>query len=160
MLRVHNLRKFFRTYGRWSNPDCAECILGHSSGVSAVYSVQLDTAIPILEAEYLKCEANLSIFEQSKNIIELKEQVQKQTTETDMILKHLVLKNVEFETQLKTNQDTLDKYAKYQMEESVQQTGDLLRRINHLEVLVGHLTDELGGLLTIGSGRENTALQS
>lgn len=37
-IRSHNLRKFFRTYGKWKNPDVAEALMGHTSGLKAVYA--------------------------------------------------------------------------------------------------------------------------
>lgn len=37
-IRPHNLRKFFRTYGKWKNPDVAEALMGHTSGLKAVYA--------------------------------------------------------------------------------------------------------------------------
>ncbi len=54
------------------------------------------------------------------------------------------MKNIELESKLKATQETFDSYHKLQMEETAQQTGDLLRRIDGLEMVVGHLQDELG----------------
>jgi integrase len=58
-LRPHNLRKFFRTYGKWSNPDVAEALMGHTSGLKAIYA-RLDQAKDILREGYLEAEPNLS----------------------------------------------------------------------------------------------------
>ena len=45
--RLHNLRKFFRTYGRWSNPDVAEALMGHQEGMSKIYA-RMDKATELL----------------------------------------------------------------------------------------------------------------
>ena len=52
-LHPHNLRKFFRTYGRWTNPDVPEALMGHQSGLVAIYA-RYDQAEEILEEVYLK----------------------------------------------------------------------------------------------------------
>lgn len=68
-LRVHNLRKYFRTRGGWTNPDVPECLMGHQAGL-AVYA-RFDQAEQILVGGYLQAEANLSVYSRSKATIEL-----------------------------------------------------------------------------------------
>ena len=36
--RLHNLRKFFRTHGNWSNTDVAEAQMGHQEGMNKIYA--------------------------------------------------------------------------------------------------------------------------
>jgi integrase len=90
-LHPHSLRKFFRTYGRWSNPDCAKALLDHTSGLTAIYS-RLDQAESILEQEYLRCEPNLSIYENSRNVTELKQKVEQQSSDLTQLVTTITLR--------------------------------------------------------------------
>jgi len=45
--RLHNLRKFFRTYGQWKNPDVAEALMGHQEGMSKIYA-RMDKAMELI----------------------------------------------------------------------------------------------------------------
>ena len=63
LLHIHGLRKYFRTYGKWAQIDVVECLLGHRSELRETYA---RPSPEIMAEEYLRCEQNLSIFEQSK----------------------------------------------------------------------------------------------
>jgi integrase len=98
-LRSHNLRKFFRTHGKWSNPDVAEALMGHTSGLKAIYA-RLDQAEDILREGYLEAEQNLSIYQNSKTIQELREKVDKQSDDIEQLVANLSLKNVRLENEM------------------------------------------------------------
>jgi integrase len=98
-LRPHNLRKFFRTYGRWGNPDVAEALMGHTSGLNSVYT-RLDQAEDILREEYLRVEPNLSIYQNTQVIVELCEKVNHQSEDIEQLVTGLSLKNVRLENRL------------------------------------------------------------
>ena len=57
--RLHNLRKFFRTYGRWRSADVAECLMGHQQGMSKIYS-QPQKALEVLVKEFKEAESFLT----------------------------------------------------------------------------------------------------
>jgi hypothetical protein len=59
-LRIHNVRKFFRTWGGWSNPDVAEALMGHQKGLNAIYA-RPDQALRLLVESYKEAEANLTL---------------------------------------------------------------------------------------------------
>jgi len=62
-IRPHNLRKFFRTWGGWSNRDVPECLMGHQQGLNAIYA-RADQALRLLVEEYKRAEKNLTLSEQ------------------------------------------------------------------------------------------------
>lgn len=62
-LRPHNLRKFFRTWGGWPNPDLAECLMGHQQGLNAIYA-RPDQALRLLVEGYKEAEPNLTLTDQ------------------------------------------------------------------------------------------------
>jgi len=59
-MRLHSLRKFFRTWGGWTNGDLAESLMGHRSGIVAVY-YKPDQNLPAMVEGYLASEPNLTI---------------------------------------------------------------------------------------------------
>ncbi len=85
-IHVHCLRKYFRVRGGWVNPEFPEMLLGHIAGVRGVYARYDESQ---LAEAYLKAESNLSVFNQSENLFELRDQVKKQSDQTDLILKEL-----------------------------------------------------------------------
>jgi hypothetical protein len=98
-LHPPNLRKFFRTHGKWENPDVAEALMGHTSGLKAIYA-RFDQAVDILREGYLKAETNLSIFGSSSKIIELKEKVQEKEEDIDELVKNLSVMRVRLENKI------------------------------------------------------------
>jgi hypothetical protein len=60
---VHSLRKFFRTNGGWSNPDVAECLMGHQQGLNRIYA-QVSQVERLLVEGYKEAEPNLTIDQQ------------------------------------------------------------------------------------------------
>jgi integrase len=60
-VRPHNIRKFFRTWGGWSNPDIPKCLMGHQEGMDAIYS-RPEQALRILVEEYKRIEPNLTML--------------------------------------------------------------------------------------------------
>jgi integrase len=99
LIHIHGLRKYFRTYGKWAQIDVVECLLGHRSELRETYA---RPSPEIMAEEYLRCEQNLSIFEQSKTVTELKQTVQKQSSEMNFVVKDLVLKNIHLENDIST----------------------------------------------------------
>ena len=106
LLRPHNLRKYFRTHGRWNNPDVAEALMGHQAGLNAIYA-RLDQAIEILIQGYKEAEPHLSIYSRSKVMLDLKDRVElqeseieKQRKEMDELIRLTTLKNLRLEEQV------------------------------------------------------------
>ena len=97
--RIHNLRKFFRTHGQWNNPDVAEALMGHASGLKAVYA-RFDQAVDILREGYLKAEKNLSVLSSTSKVIELEEKVQKKEEDIDELVKNLSVMRVRLENKI------------------------------------------------------------
>ena len=148
-IRPHNLRKFFRTYGKWKNPDVAEALMGHTSGLKAVYA-RFDQAEDILREGYLEAEQNLSLSQNTRTIIELREKVETQSDDIQRLVTDLSLKNVrlrdevdELKAQVK---DTFDA-AMHFLDESNKIHQDAITgmrdRISGLEkVLAQYMPDE------------------
>ena len=61
-IRLHNLRKYFSTRGKWSDKDIPDFFQGHISGVRAVYN-RYDQAEDEVRKEYLKAIPSLTIEE-------------------------------------------------------------------------------------------------
>jgi len=61
-LRPHNLRKFFETWGNWSNPSVPECLVGHIEGMRKIYQ-RMDQAERLLVEGYKEAEPNLTLFD-------------------------------------------------------------------------------------------------
>lgn len=57
--RLHNLRKYFRTYGQWKNPDVAEALMGHQEGVTKIYA-RMDLAMELLVKGIRQAEPHLT----------------------------------------------------------------------------------------------------
>ena len=98
-IRPHNLRKFFRTHGKWKNPDVAEALMGHTSGLMAIYA-RFDQAEDILREGYLEAEQNLSISQNTQTIIELREKVETQSEDIQRLVTDLSLKNVRLQDEV------------------------------------------------------------
>lgn len=61
-IRLHNLRKYFSTRGKWSDSDIPDFFQGHISGVRAVYN-RYDQAEDSVREAYLKAIPSLTIEE-------------------------------------------------------------------------------------------------
>lgn len=76
-LRPHNLRKFFETWGNWSNPAIPECLAGHIEGMRKIYQ-RMDQAERLLVEAYKEAEPNITltgqvvVSESSDEILEIK----------------------------------------------------------------------------------------
>jgi len=92
-MRPHNLRKFFRTYGRWTNPDIAECLMGHKRGLSSIYAIYKGEAEKILEEEYLKIEENLTILPHSRGMLKRVKREEKEISAVREITLDIQLEN-------------------------------------------------------------------
>lgn len=62
LIRLHNLRKYFSTRGKWSDRDIPDFLQGHIGGVRAVYN-RYDQAEQIVRDAYLKAVPSLSVME-------------------------------------------------------------------------------------------------
>ncbi len=145
-IHPHNLRKFFRTYGKWSTPDVAEALMGHTSGLNAIYA-RLDQAEELLIEGYREAEPHLCILSENKATLELKEKVEKQEDEYHTLTRLMNLKtnNLELELlELKTRyQKTLKQHDKdfqgfiavwrKDTEEYQSMINDLVERVDQLE---------------------------
>ena len=130
-LHPHNLRKFFRTYGRWTNPDVPEALMGHQSGLVAIYA-RYDQAEKILEEVYLKAERNLSLYEHSTTMLELREKMEAQDEYLDDLIKKLYRDNSRLEGDLQSlNSKLAEITEEYEGKASLEQ--EHLDRIEKLE---------------------------
>ena len=103
----HNLRKFFKTYSSFQNPEIGECLMGHLSGVRAIYGRYQDAEAKLEEA-YREVMPRLSIFQHSKMVSELKEQVKQQSNDIDSLVRATTLKNAKLEVELQDTKDRMD----------------------------------------------------
>jgi hypothetical protein len=61
-IRLHNLRKYFSTRGKWSDSDIPDFFQGHISGVRAVYN-RYDQAEDVVKKAYMDAIPSLTIEE-------------------------------------------------------------------------------------------------
>jgi integrase len=97
LIHIHGLRKYFRTYGKWAQIDVVECLLGHRSELRETYA---RPSPEIMAEEYLRCEPNLSIYEQSKTVVELKQKVEKQSDDIQQLVVNLSVRNARLENDI------------------------------------------------------------
>jgi hypothetical protein len=103
-LRPHNLRKFFRTHGKWKQSDIAEALMGHNAGRKAVYA-RYDQAEEKLAEAYLEAEPSLSIYSYSTTVVELRQKVDKQSEDIEELITNLSVKNVRLEKEVDSLKD-------------------------------------------------------
>ncbi|MCX6653496.1 MAG: tyrosine-type recombinase/integrase, partial [Candidatus Bathyarchaeota archaeon] len=122
-LRIHMLRKFFRTYGKWTQPDIAEALIGHLGGIEEIYARFSENQ---LRQAYLEAEPNLTILGAVPNLKELQEQMQEQYKGVDRIIASLSIKNQELENTLqKKDTDFKQKFA--EIDEQLKGQDELIR---------------------------------
>ena len=147
-IRPHTLRKFFRTYGRWKNPDVAEALMGHTSGLTAIYA-RFDQAEEILREGYLEAEQNLSISQNTQTIIELRERVETQSEDIQRLVTDLSVKNVRLQDEVNELRD--------QVKETNAQLSDTFNQIvhqwdesdrSHMNMMMG-MRQRINGLETL-----------
>ena len=109
-LRPHNLRKFFRTHGRWENPDVPEALMGHISGVRAIYA-RFDQAEEYLREQYLKHESNFSIYEHTRTLVKLKERVERQREDLKELTTNLSVENLRLKREISRVKDMIGNLA-------------------------------------------------
>jgi integrase/recombinase XerD len=131
----HSLRKYYRTRGGWSNPDIPEALMGHQSGLTAVYA-RYDQAEEILAKGYLEAEPHLSIFEGSKTVIDLREKVEVQKDEREGLLQLQTRKNLLLDREVAELQDQL----KAQTTEQSKLMGTVNLLWAKIESIVGAIT--------------------
>jgi len=127
-LRPHNLRKFFSTYGKWTNPDIPDALQGHARGMRAVYN-RYDKAVEILEEAYLKAQDSLSIYSHSKNVLELQKKVDQQSKDIQTLITNLSVENVRLKEQ------TTDLYEKLGSLEGLKERIEELEDYVEIDVL-------------------------
>ena len=75
-IRPHNLRKYFRLrVGRYGR-DETECLMGHQTGLNAIYA-RFDDAEERLEEVYKKSIEDLSIYKRTVQVVQLDEEMKK-----------------------------------------------------------------------------------
>ncbi len=153
-IHIHCLRKYFRIRGEWVNPEFPEMLMGHIAGVRGIYARYDDAQ---LSDAYLKAELNLSVFEQSGRFLELRGEVEKQrvildekqaeiarkNSDFDELNRNAIAKTARLENQLSDLKQTFDAFAKYQMEETAKQIGDLQEHIRNLEYHLDRYAEEI-----------------
>ncbi|MGD0805500.1 MAG: tyrosine-type recombinase/integrase [Candidatus Bathyarchaeia archaeon] len=140
-IRPHNLRKYFRTRGEWTNPDIPEALMGHTSGLMAIYA-RFDQAEELLEKGYLEAEPHLSIFAGSKTIIDLREKAEKQNNEIDIRIRAYELRNAKLEVEMNQLHDTFIAKTQQEQAEWINAVKSLMTEVSELRAQIQH-TDEL-----------------
>jgi len=135
VFRVHNLRKFFRTRGGWTNPEIAESLLGHVAGMKAIYA-RMDQAVDILVEGYLEALPNLCVYENSKSMLELQTRVEEQSEDIKDLVEDLTLRNNRLEDQLTQMSQSMKTYASMsdELDQRYRDTiMELMDKVNYLE---------------------------
>ncbi|GAF69789.1 unnamed protein product [marine sediment metagenome] len=113
------------------NPDVPEALMGHQQGLVAVYA-RYDQAEKILEEVYLKAERNLSLYEHSTTMLELKEKMETQDRYLDDLIKKLYRDNSRLEGDLQSLNSKLALITeKYEGKTALE--NDYIERIEKLE---------------------------
>ncbi len=105
--------------------------MGHQQGLVAVYA-RYDQAEKILEDVYLKAERNLSLYEHSTTMLELREKMETQDRYLDDLIKKLYRDNSRLEGDLQSLNSKLAKITE-KYEEKTALENDYNERIEKLE---------------------------
>lgn len=143
-IRPHNLRKYFRTYGGWANPDIPEALMGHRGGIAAVYA-RFDQAENILMEGYLEAEPNLSIYQSTATVLDLRDKVDKQSENLKELITSISLENVYLKKEIES--------LKTRLHETNQEIGTLhgvMFQTRSVQQVLLMLIERIGGE-TIGS---------
>jgi len=125
-LRLHNLRKFFRTWGGWSNPDVAQCLMGHQQGLNAIYA-RPDQALRLLVEGYKEAEANLTLSE-APVIEQVPSEDLRELRDWNRQIRLEILEEKEKRRELKEMVESWKEFA-----------GDIAERLGRLETFVESL---------------------
>ena len=129
-LRIHNLRKFFRTYGKWTQPDIAEALMGHLGNLEQIYARFPQEQ---LERAYLEAEPNITIIGSAPNLKELQEEMHEQYRGVDRVIADLSIENRKLQEELKRK----DAEFKQQIDTT---TKPILDRIDRQQEQIDNLT--------------------
>ena len=136
-LRLHNLRKYFRTWGGWSNPDVAEALMGHQRGMAVIYSRQ-DQAERLLVEGYKESEPNITLGDQvvveapSEDIKALKDWNRQLRTELEEWKADVTRAHQEIKT-MKQELNTLKDYLQTWGDPPSPETLEKYRRLEELD---------------------------
>lgn len=105
-LRLHNLRKYFSTRGKWSDRDIPDFLQGHIGGVRAVYQ-RYDQAEQKVREEYRKAIPSLTIedYADYTRVEELESRLAEQKQESNQVnenLTYLVNENRKLSNRLRS----------------------------------------------------------
>jgi integrase len=145
-LRLHNLRKYFSTRGKWSDRDIPDFLQGHISGVRAIYN-RYDQAEEVVKKAYIDAIPSLTIEEYADTgkVEELESRLaenQQQTTQVNMNINFLLTENRELKDKMRTIENEA-RLQKLEFESQVNKT-------NRLESEIGELRQNLMMITSAG----------
>jgi integrase len=126
--RLHNLRKYFSTRGKWSDKDIQDFFQGHSRGVRAVYQ-RFEQTEDVLKEAYLNAIDSLTIEEHTNGsrIEKLKDRLAKRDFEdikNIQNINYLLIQNRFLNEQLKEIQNKID-FLEKRVSQLFVEEGDL-----------------------------------
>lgn len=107
-LHIHSLRKYFRTRGNWKNPDVAEYLLGHRSGLGPIYNKLEQNKTEVIQ-QYIEAMRHLQVYSRSREIVNLKDEVARRDSQLDEVIRAMTVKNSVLENQVTQLTERVDK---------------------------------------------------
>jgi len=98
-LHIHTLRKYFRTRGNWKNPDIAEFLMGHRTGLGPIYN-KLEQNRGEVISQYLEAMKHLQVYSRSREVVNLKDEVQLKNEQIDDVIRSMTIQNARLENQV------------------------------------------------------------
>ncbi len=131
-IRLHNLRKYFSTRGKWSDKDIPDFLQGHISGVRAVYN-RYDQAEQAVKEAYLKAVPSLTIEEYADTgKVEELESIIAENKQQSLIINDNINFLVSENRQFKERVKALETESRLQQLEFKEKTRQLETQIDNL----------------------------
>ncbi|MHA1973077.1 MAG: tyrosine-type recombinase/integrase [Candidatus Hodarchaeales archaeon] len=129
-LRLHNLRKYFSTRGKWGDRDIPDFLQGHIGGVRAVYQ-RYDQATEIVREEYRKAIPSLTIedYADDSRVEELESKLaenRQKSNELNENISYLVNENRQLNDRLRTIEQEL-RLQKIESDNGLRNTNEKLQ---------------------------------
>ena len=139
-IRLHNLRKYFSTRGKWSDSDIPDFFQGHISGVRAVYN-RYDQAEEVVKKAYMDAIPSLTIEEYADTgkVEELESRLAENKQESSVMgenVNYLVTENRELKDRLRSLEQE-SRLLKLELDSNMRKLESQIDEVRRVVFLIG-----------------------